>query len=262
MVVTLTLKQVEDITELVRPLTANLTREAPEHVRKAAYTIINEFKKAGITVFTRKDVHAILSVLQFETNGPAWSAVSTAITACSTPEGRRGYYVVNGALQAPAVIPVKESKVELIRTVPANPSNVDLSNLYEEDEGLRRIAASQTACFTSFLENDKNCAVCPLQKWCVSARDARLEEIAVALDKKIGQPDVPVEPPKPAPVTGAVDFESIKAFLLSKGHKEPREVPLPLAAACSKCDKALEQGTMAVYVVNVGVFHHACTYHI
>ena len=134
-----------------------------------------------------------------------------------------------------------------------------LEDSYHEDEYIVSLAVEQTNCFGFHAERSPTCRTCPLAKSCKKAWLVDLNTIAATLD--VGDEPIVVED-KPVVVE-----ETVKAPLSSDPHAIQRasgvtytSVITPIDTTCSKCGKALPQGSEGISQWGeVGVF---CSSHL
>lgn len=136
---------------------------------------------------------------------------------------------------------------------------------YEEDEGLRRMAVSQSSCFGNFYSGSKACGECPLARFCAPASLAAMADIAAELDRKTEEAmaratfqSVPEPDPTPEPTPDPDEDVPL-------GDDAPFEWPegwsvteTPFDSFCSECRGEIPEGGTGVHVPGKGMMHVGC----
>ena len=150
--------------------------------------------------------------------------------------------------------------------------------LYVEDEGLRRIAVSQTKCFGNFSDRAKACSGCPLAGFCAVASMSGLSDIEAALNreteeavaletaraeaeaKRLARANEPVETAR-AEVVAKVVTETEPP---TPSETEPvlppgaTTISPPFDSKCTKCPDMVPKWSTAVHLPGEGIVHLAC----
>lgn len=140
-----------------------------------------------------------------------------------------------------------------------------LEDTYHDDPYIVGLAVEQTSCFGYHAERSPTCKSCPLARSCKKAWLADLTEIAKTLDAGLvveEEPEVVIEEPEakekaeePQPVSS----DDPHAFKRVEGVTYT-SVITPIDTTCSKCGKALPQGSEGISQWGeVGVF---CSDHL
>lgn len=124
----------------------------------------------------------------------------------------------------------------------------NLTDSYHDDEYIVGLAIEQTNCFGFHAERSPTCRECPLARSCKKAWLADLTEIARQLD---GGDEVVVE--EPEPVVEEQVARKPDSIVVDDPHAVRKEVGVeyttvitPIDTTCSKCGKALPQGSEGI----------------
>lgn len=139
-----------------------------------------------------------------------------------------------------------------------------LTDTYHDDSYIVGLAVEQTSCFGFHADRSPTCRTCPLARSCKKAWLADLTEVAKTLDaglvveeEPVVEEQVVVEPKEETPQP--LSSDDPHAFKRVDGVTYT-SVITPIDATCSKCGKALPQGTEGISQWGeVGVF---CASHL
>jgi len=195
----------------------------------------------------------------------------------------RGFYVRKGGggvLERPPRAP-RASRSEGLSWSPAFLApDQERESWYSEDAGLRRLALSQTKCFSSYSEGEKSCGVCPLARFCQEASFAKMDELARLLDEQeearilaesSSQPQASStsqasSQPQASSTSQASSQpqaessnkeEEVIAALAAKGINA-KVLIMPFAGVCSACNGQIAAGEKALSGWLRGLFHVGC----
>ena len=138
-----------------------------------------------------------------------------------------------------------------------------LEDAYHDDSYIVGLAVEQTSCFGFHADRSPTCRTCPLARSCKKAWLADLTEVAKTLDaglvveeEPVVEEEVVVEQPTQAQPLNSDDPHAFKRV----DGVTYTSVITPIDATCSKCGKALPQGTEGISQWGeVGVF---CSSHL
>ena len=134
-----------------------------------------------------------------------------------------------------------------------------LEDTYHDDEYIVGLAVEQTTCFGFHAERSPTCRTCPLAKSCKKAWLVDLNEIARQLDKGNEPVVEEVIQERVEPVQETVSSTDPHAVQRADGVTYT-SVITPIDTTCSKCGKALPQGSEGISQWGeVGVF---CSSHL
>lgn len=147
--------------------------------------------------------------------------------------------------------------------------------LYVEDEGLRRLAVSQTRCFGNYSDRAKACKSCPLVGFCAVASMTGLGDIEAALNRETEEA-IAIEAaraeaeakrlaranePTPEPESTPAENEPETSNETPEGLDLPDGASLiqpPFGSKCSKCSEMVPAWSTAVHLPGEGLVHAAC----
>jgi hypothetical protein len=233
-------------------------------------SILDLFLKEGHDPFTRRDISALLHNASGDLDSDYGEIPYPKV------EGQRGYYTFGKPAApeampespaAPVAAPVTTAPAVALLPAPApsvatpwSPA-VDTESYYAEDVGLRRLAASQTKCFGSYMAEATPCEACPLAAFCAPLSLASLASIAATLDrdtmdairsgKKAGAPRAVAVEPEPEAVEPLIDG-------VYEYPPDTHFTPTPFDGVCTKCRKSVPEGTRAAHITGRGMLHEHC----
>jgi len=174
----------------------------------------------------------------------------------------------------PTAAPVETVQVETVQVQPVQPVTSEvgvgtglsfedlfstLTDSYHEDEYIVALAIEQTSCFGFHAERSPTCRTCPLARSCKKAWLADLTEVARQLDKGNEPVVEEVIQERVEPVRETVSSTDPHAVQRTEGVTYT-SVITPIDTTCSKCGKALPQGSEGISQWGeVGVF---CSSHL
>ena len=183
----------------------------------------------------------------------------------------RGFYVRKGGggvLERPPRAP-RASRSEGLSWSPAFLApDQERESWYSEDAGLRRLALSQTKCFSSYSEGEKSCGVCPLARFCQEASFAKMDELARLLDEQeeariLAESSSQPQASSTSQASSQPQSESsnkeeeVIAALAAKGINA-KVLIMPFAGVCSACNGQIAAGEKALSGWLRGLFHVGC----
>jgi hypothetical protein len=263
-------------------------------LRQDADRVLEIFAAEGHDPITRRDITSVVEALGHSMESDAWAIIGESISANCTSSGKRGYYTqgdrvgtpasasaaVADLIESGAMEVVTKSGLSWLPTVPTVPSEQE--GYYSDDEGLRRLAATNVRCFGFYAETDKSCKVCPLARFCAQSSMASIAAIVSRLDTETEEALARVAAAAAAPPSASEDeasdesseAEASVAARATVGPEAPladrmnakygdggwEEVTLPFDGVCSAsgCSKAILEEANAIHVAGVGMFHPDC----
>jgi hypothetical protein len=148
--------------------------------------------------------------------------------------------------------------------------------LYVEDEGLRRLAVSQTRCFGNFSDRASTCKGCPLAGFCAVASMSGLADIEAALNRETEEA-LALEAARaeseakrsardePTPAEEKAEETSNETAEAPEAEEAPVNLPEgasliqpPFESRCSKCTKMVPAWSTAVHLPGEGLVHADC----
>lgn len=139
------------------------------------------------------------------------------------------------------------------------------NSAYHADPYLRALAIDRTPCFGAYSPTHKACEACPISKYCKEAVGARKAEIAADMLREEEEARAAKEAHR---LRKAKQDASIDELIRSQEQPDGRYRPPPGAlmanaiadvrTQCAHCKGIVDQGTKAIYVETVGVFHRQC----